>query len=115
MANGTRCVLCSAVNCGSSLGNRAYAYGTPSYPTERSKTQLMCSSGFVWTTGESGTTVKTATCNDIGSGYGSWITNGDCVGQLRVQCIRTRTHTHMQSIGFPERHTTQNVEMCDVT
>ena len=70
------------MNCGNSLGNRAYANGAPTYPTERSTTQLMCNSGYVWTTGEPGTSLKTATCNDIGNGYGSWITNGDCIGEL---------------------------------
>ena len=75
----------SAVNCGNSLKNRVYANSAPAFPTERSQTQLMCRSGYVWNTGrtgEQGTNSKTATCNDIGDGYGSWITYGDCVGEF---------------------------------
>ena len=91
-------VLYTAVNCGSSLGTRAYANGAPTYPSERATTQLVCSSGYVWSTGESGSTAKTATCNDIGSGYGSWITNGECVGKCNVSLLHRRLVT--QNLGI---------------
>ena len=68
-------------------GSNAMISGAVSINTPGSTVNAICNSGYIWAGGQTGSTPKTATCTDTGSGS-TWTLTDTCVGALWIILAR---------------------------